>query len=71
MLTMIDSAHTVHEKDMWGLTGSVATMGTGVITTKSSKQKMNTRSSMECEIRGTSVALPFTIFLNLFMEGQG
>lgn len=71
MLTMIDSAHAVHEKDMRGHTGSVVTMGTGVIDTKSSKQKMNTRSSTECEFVGTSEALPRTIFRNLFMEGQG
>ncbi|GFH55411.1 hypothetical protein CTEN210_11887 [Chaetoceros tenuissimus] len=71
MLTMIDSAHAVHKKDMHGHTGSVVTMGTGVIDTKSNKQKMNTRSSMECEFVGTSEALPHTIFPNLFMEGQG
>lgn len=56
---------------MCGHTGSVVTMGTGVIDTKSSKQKMNTRSSTECEFVGTSEALPCTIFRNLFMEGQG
>jgi hypothetical protein len=71
MLTMIDSAHAVHEKDMRGHTGSVISMGTGVIDTKSSKQKMNTRSSTECEFVGTSEALPRTIYRNLFMEGQG
>ena len=71
MMTMIDSAHAVHEKDMRGHTGSVITMGTGVIDTKSSKQKMNTRSSTECEFVGKSEALPKTIYYNLFMEGQG
>ena len=71
MLTMIDSANAVHEKDMRGHTGSVITMGTGVINTKSSKQKMNTRSSTETEFVGTSEALPKTIYHNLFMEGQG
>ena len=71
LLTLIDSAHAVHEKDMRGHTGSVTTMGTGVLDTKSSKQKMNTRSSTETEFVGTSEALPKTIFRCFFMEGQG
>ena len=71
MLTMVDSAHAVHETDMRGHTGSVIIMGTGVIDTKSSKQKMNARSFTECEFVGTSEALPRTIFRNLFMERQG
>jgi len=71
LLTLIDSAHAVHEKDMRGHTGSVSTMGTGVLDTKSSKQKMNTRSSTETEFVGTSEALPKTIFRCFFMEAQG
>ena len=71
LLTMIDSAHAVHEKDMRGHTGSITTMGTGVLDTKSSKQKMNTRSSTETEFVGTSEALPKTIFRCHFMEAQG
>jgi hypothetical protein len=71
LLTMIDSAHAVHEKDMRGHTGSITTMGTGVLDSKSSKQKMNTRSSTETEFVGTSEALPKTIFRCHFMEAQG
>lgn len=70
MIKMIDSAHAVHEKDMRGHTGSIVTMGTGVIDTKSSKQKMNSRSPSETEFVGTSEALPKTIYRSHFMEGQ-
>ena len=71
LLTLIDSAHAVHAKNMRGHTGSVSTMGTGVLDTKSSKQKMNTRSSTETEFVGTSEALPKSIYRCHFMEGQG
>jgi len=53
MLTTTDSAHAVHN-DMRGHTGQIFTMGTGVLDQKASKQKMNTRSSTECEHVGTS-----------------
>jgi len=53
MLTMVDSAHTVH-KDMRGHSGGLITFGTGVVYTKSTKQKMNTRSSTETDHVGTS-----------------
>ena len=56
---------------MRGHTGSVSTMDTGVLDTKSSKQKMNTRSLTETEFVGTSEVLPKTIFTCFFMEGQG
>ena len=71
LLTLIDSAHAVHAKDIRGHTGSISTMGTGVLDTKSSKQKMNTRSSTETEFVGTSEALPKSIYRCHFMEGQG
>ena len=70
MLTMTDSAHAVHN-DMRGHTGQVITMGTGVLDQKASKQKMNTRSSTECEHVGTSEGLPKNIYFEMFMEEQG
>ena len=70
MLTMTDSAHAVHD-DMRGHTGQIITMGTGVIDQKASKQKMNTRSSTECELVGTSEGLPKNIYFEMFMEEQG
>jgi len=70
MVVMIDSAHAVHD-NMRGHTGGVTSFGTGIIDQKSSKQKMNTRSSTETEHVGTSEYLPKPIFLELFMGAQG
>ncbi|GFH61250.1 hypothetical protein CTEN210_17726 [Chaetoceros tenuissimus] len=53
MLTMVDSAHAVHE-NMRGHTGGLITFGTGVVDQKSSTQKMNARSSIDTEQIGTS-----------------
>ena len=46
MLTMVDQANAVHE-DMRGHTEVLFTQGTGIVDEKSSKQKMNTRTSTE------------------------
>ena len=70
MLVMIDSAHAVHD-NMRGHTGGITSYGTGIIDQKSSKQKMNTRSSTETEHVGTSEYLPKPIYFELFMEAQG
>ncbi|WP_288992895.1 Ty1/Copia family ribonuclease HI, partial [uncultured Marinobacter sp.] len=70
MIVMIDSAHAVHD-DMRGHTGGVTSFGTGIVDEKSSKQKMNTRSSTETEHVGTSKYLPKPIFFELFMGAQG
>jgi len=70
MLTFVDSAHAVHP-NMRGHTGGLTTFGTGIIDQKSSKQKMNTRSSTESEVVGTSEYLPKNIFFEMFMEAQG
>jgi len=70
MLTFIDSAHAVHP-DMRGHTGGATTFGTGIIDQKSSKQKMNTRSSTETEVVGNSEYLPKNIYFEMFMEAQG
>jgi len=70
MLMMVDPAHVVHE-DMRGHTGGLLTFGIGVVDQKSSKQKMNTRSSTECEHVGTSEYLPKNTYIEMFIEGQG
>ena len=70
MVVLIDSAHAVHD-DMRGHTGGVISFGTGVVDQKSSKQKMNTRSSTESEHVGTSEYLQKPIFFELFMSAQG
>jgi hypothetical protein len=70
MIVLIDSAHAVHD-NMRGHTGGVTSFGTGLVDQKSSKQKMNTRSSTETEHVGTSEYLPKAIFFELFMTAQG
>ena len=70
MQTFIDSSHAVHE-NMRGHTGGVTTFGTGVLGVKSSKQKMNSRSSMETEVIGNSEYLPCNIWFEYFMGAQG
>jgi len=70
MIMMVDSAHAVHE-DMRGHTGGLLTFGTGVVDQKSSKQKMNTRSSTECEHVETSEYLPKNIFSKCLWNVKG
>ena len=69
MIVIIDCTHAVYD-DMRGHTGGITSYGTGIIDEKSSKQKMNTRSSTETEHGGTSEYLPKPIFFELFMEAQ-
>jgi hypothetical protein len=52
-------------------TGSVISMGTGALLRKSKKQKLNTKSSTEAELVGTTNYLPSTIWSKIFMEAQG
>ena len=46
-------------------------LGRGVIMCKSTKQKLNTKSSTEAEVVGASDYLPNTIWAKLFLEAQG
>ena len=52
-------------------TGGVVSFGTGALMSKSSKQKLNTKSSTEAEMVGVSDYLPRAIWAKKFMEGQG
>ena len=70
MQTFIDSSHAVHE-DMKCHIGGTITFGTGVLSVKSVKQNMNSRSSNETEVIGNSEYLPFNIWFQYFMESQG
>jgi len=58
--TWIDASHAVHE-DMKGVTGGCMSMGWGVLHAKSSKQKINTKSTCESELVGVSEYIPFKI----------
>ena len=45
--------------------------GTGALVCKSSKQKLNTKSSTEAELVGASDYLPHTIWVKMFLGAQG
>jgi len=68
--TWVDASYAVHP-DMKSHTGGVTSFGLGGFMGKSTKQKLNTKSSTEAELVGASDYLPNTIWLKLFMEAQG
>ena len=70
LYTWVDASYAVHP-NMRGHTGGTMSYGKGVIHAKASKQKLNVKSSTECEIVGTSEYCPFNIWQLMFMEAQG
>jgi hypothetical protein len=56
MNTWIDASYAVHP-DMKSHTGGAVSFGTGAALSKSSKQKLNTKSSTEAELVGASVTI--------------
>jgi hypothetical protein len=70
MMTWVDAAYAVHP-DMKSHTGGCVSLGRGVIMPKSTKQKLNTKSSTEAELVGASDYLPSTIWAKNFLEAQG
>jgi hypothetical protein len=52
-------------------TGGAMSLGRGVIMSKSSRQKLNTKSSTEPELVGASDYLPSTLWAKMFLEEQG
>jgi hypothetical protein len=70
MKTWVDASYTVHN-DMKSHTGGAVSFGRGAVMCKSSKQKLNTKSSTEAELVGASDYLPYPIWGKKFLEGQG
>ena len=68
--TCVDKSYAVHD-DTRGHTGGCMNLGSGIIHCKSSKQKLSTKSSAECEVVGASDYLPFTVYMKYFIEAQG
>ena len=66
----IDASHAVHE-NMRGHTGGTMSMGRGTLHNKSSKQKLNTRSTTESEVVGVSEYLPYELWQVNFFREQG
>jgi hypothetical protein len=66
----IDGTYATHE-DMKGHTGAVLTIGDSVVLSRSYKQKVNTRSSMESELIAMDDTLPTVQWARYFMRYQG
>ena len=70
IFTWIDAAYAVNP-DMKSQTGGAISLGVGVLHAKSSKQKLNVKSSTEAELVGNSEYLPYNLWLLNFMSMQG
>ena len=68
--TWVDAAFAVHP-NMRSHTGGTMSLGTGILHSRSAKQKLNTKSSTEAELVGVSEYLPYNIWLSHFMRKQG
>jgi hypothetical protein len=68
--TWVDASYAVH-RDMKSHTGGVVSFGRGAVMSKSSKQKLNVKSSTEAELVGASDYLPYPIWCKKFLEYQG
>jgi hypothetical protein len=66
----VDAAFAVHP-NMQGHSGGSLSLGRGFPIVSSTKQKLNTRSSMESEIVGADDFMPAVCWTRYFMEAQG
>jgi hypothetical protein len=66
----VDAAYAVHD-DMKSHTGGATSLGRGAIMCKSTKQKLNTKSSTEANVVCSSDYLPNTIWGRMFLAKQG
>ena len=66
----VDASFAVHP-NMRGHTGGVMTLGRGAPIVSSTKQKMNTRSSTECELVGADDLMPAVLWTRYFLKCQG
>ena len=66
----VDASYAVHP-DFKSHTGGVMSLGRGGLICKSSKQKLNTKSSTEAELVGASDYLPNILWASMFLKAQG
>ena len=66
----IDVAFAVHPNGRSHTRGGIS-LGVGMIYCRSGKQKLNTKSSTELELVGTSEYLPYNILFMYFFKAQG
>ena len=62
-MTWIDAAYAVHPNMRSHTGGCMSMMGTGTLHARSSKKKLNTKSSTEAEVVGLSEYIPYNIWL--------
>jgi hypothetical protein len=70
LLAYVDASFAVH-KDMKSHTGGVISLGKGPIWSKSSKQRLNSKSSTEAELIAVSDALSQVSWTREFLTEQG
>jgi hypothetical protein len=70
VVAFVDASFGIHN-DMKSHTGSVIKLGGNPIHVKSSKQKLNSKSSTESELIAVSESLPQVIWTKNFIESQG
>ena len=70
IITPVNVSYATHD-DFKSHTGGVLSFGIRLISSKSSKQKLNMTSSTEAEIVGVTDCLPKVLSYKLFMEEQG
>ena len=66
----VDASFAVHP-DMKGHTGATMSMGKGSVYSSSTRQKLVTRSSTECEVVGVHDTMPQMLWTGYFLQGQG
>ena len=66
----IDGAFANHS-DMHSHTSGCLSLGRGMVTSKSTRQKLNTRSSTEAELAVVDDCLPQVLWTRLFLSSQG
>jgi hypothetical protein len=66
----VDASYAVHP-DFKSHTGGVMSLGRGGLVCKSSKQKLNTKSSTEAELVGGSDYLPYILWVTNFLKEHG
>ena len=70
LMTWVDASYAIHD-NMRSHTGGMMSFGIGALHTKSTRQKLNTKSSTEAELVVVSEYLPYHIWLINFLEHQG
>jgi hypothetical protein len=68
--TYVNASYAKH-MDMRGHTGGIISLGKGIIHSKLSKHKINTKSSTEAELVGGSDFIPWTLWLRRILNEEG